>query len=196
MSINAVKYVVALGALFISALATAMPIEGQISLTGNVTFDQPIPNATTATISSVSVGAASAQTGVYAGLSGSNTTTTMVTPLVIDPASFIGPQPITGLWVVTDTGTGAVYSFDLTTVLANVQAPGFLNIYGVGVLHATGYDDTSGEWWFTAQGNVASVTFSSTSVPEPSVLALIGLMMLVFAARARRGVSRSMIPAL
>ncbi len=160
-------------ALSVTGLASAMPIQGQISLTGNVTFDQPIPNATVATITSVAVGDPTSQTGTYAGLNSTNSSATMVSPLAIDPATFIGPQSIPGLWVVTSGSN--TYSFDLTKVLSNTQSPGFLNIYGVGTLHATGYDDTSGEWWFTAQGNVASVTFSSTNVPEPSVLALIGI---------------------
>jgi len=80
--------------------------------------------------------------------------------------------------------------FKLTSIEIKAQGPGFLNLSGVGMFSATGYDDTVGMWDLSTQSVAGTqnpqVTFSAsssaampiTSVPEPATLGLLSLGLL------------------
>lgn len=73
--------------------------------------------------------------------------------------------------------------FKLTSINIHHQDSDFLNLSGVGVFSASGYDDTVGKWHFSTQSVAGSqnpqVTFSasvsSTDVTEPAALSLLSL---------------------
>jgi hypothetical protein len=91
--------------------------------------------------------------------------------------------PVTPLWTLTD-GVNTYY-FDLSSITSKTAT----KISGTGVLGATGFDNTVGLWTLTTQEGTTKMSFSSTSsVPEPGVLLLLGsgLAGLAFFGRFRR----------
>ena len=97
----------------------------------------------------------------------------------------IGGVPIAGLWSI------AGFSLDLTTMNVTQQTAATLGLQGVGVIKSTDplLDDTNGFWSFTANQAGANFTFSSsTAVPEPSVVLLLGagLLGMGFTRRMRK----------
>ncbi|MCP5246448.1 MAG: PEP-CTERM sorting domain-containing protein [Burkholderiales bacterium] len=94
--------------------------------------------------------------------------------------------PVAPLWTTT-TGTTGDFSFDLNTLYVDVQTATQVNLSGMGILHHPSFEDTKGTWTFTAN-SLGQGTFtwsSSNAVPEPSILALIGLGMLGFVGSRR-----------
>ena len=84
--------------------------------------------------------------------------------------------PVT-LW--TFTFASITYSFIMNDVVVDAQSDTLLHLLGTGVLTATGFDDTAGNWNYTSQDGGAGdyFTFSSSSsapVPEPGTLLLLG----------------------
>lgn len=84
--------------------------------------------------------------------------------------------PATPLWLATD-GVNT-FSFDLTTVVVDVfNVGGAVHLLGTGVLKATGFADTAGTWDYSSQ---TGLSFSSITVPEPGIAALIAIGLLGF----------------
>jgi len=177
------KTLIILGAVSLtvaSISAQAQPaITGGISFTGGATIDNPIPAATTFETffgpsgSGGPVVEAGAQTtGSYAGVPG-NTVANFDAPF--DFASPTLPFP---LW--SFTFGGASYSFQVTSVLIDSQAPGFIDIGGTGTGSITGYSGTPENWSITGTsvqpgGLTINIGSSANAVPEPSTLAFAGL---------------------
>ncbi|MDX1552969.1 MAG: PEP-CTERM sorting domain-containing protein [Marinobacter sp.] len=103
---------------------------------------------------------------------------------VVDHQSFaVGEAPAGPLW----SGNG--FSFELTDMNVVAQNDVVLGLSGQGTMSAEGFEDTPFLWSFSADaaGN-EEFAFSSTttSVPEPGTLSLLGLGLLSFGVARRR----------
>lgn len=94
---------------------------------------------------------------------------------------------IDNFWVIDG------FSFELMTVTVGfTNDPGsFLVLGGTGIISAAGFDDTVGAWSFTGDtSNGGTFSWSAgaatvAGVPEPGMLVLVGVGLLVFAGRKK-----------
>jgi VPDSG-CTERM motif len=150
------------GGLLAGMSSQAIPITGSIGLFGSYTLDTGDLGTATAFTSFPLVGASSG-TGTYTGVNSFGVT---MAPFTFNPFS----GSVMPLWTFT-VGT-TTYSFDLTSLTLDTQNSSTLILNGSGMLHVTGYDDTAGDWVFTANQSSGllkgAFTFSSSngSVPD------------------------------
>lgn len=181
------------GLLATREAAHAATILGQVNFTGTVVLDAPLATATAFTsFSNVLVDAG---TGDYAvpSLVPLNTAVS-ISAFTFQPFT----PPVAPLWTFSAGGTD--YSFELSTlaITRGILGPNnFLSLSGTGTARATGFDDTTGDFVFSAQQNIdavgTTVTFSvenvvpSMTVPEPGLGGLAGIALLAALGRRRRG---------
>ena len=143
--------------------AVATPITGSIAFNGAPNFNiLPIGSATgiiSYDSASVAVGQ---QTGIY-------TAVPDMTPVVFSPFAFSpATQAVNPLW--SFSSLGSTYSFSTTSMVAMYNsALKIWNIGGSGILRATGYDDTVGEWNFSAGQIGQSFYFGSAAAATSTV---------------------------
>jgi MYXO-CTERM domain-containing protein len=90
--------------------------------------------------------------------------------LMWDPSG----APYNPLWLHIGSGI----SFSLNTLNVDFRSANQINLSGTGVFRAGGFDDTDGDWNMTlnnTNGQATGTFSSSSSVPEPGLLALFGL---------------------
>jgi hypothetical protein len=155
--------------------AVGATILGQVSFTGTVTLDAPLATATAFT------GFSNVQVDVGNGDYAVPATVPVNTPVTITAFSFAPfTPPVAPLWNFSVGGTA--YTFDLSSLVVErttLAGNHFLSLSGLGVARITGFEDTLGDFAFTAQQAVGAVgttvTFSvenvvpSMTVPEPGV---------------------------
>lgn len=94
---------------------------------------------------------------------------------------FVGP--VTPLWSV-----GGL-QFNLTEITYVFQdptnLPNAVYLKGKGTLVGAGFAETTGLWNFAGTGGESTFGFSSTTVPEPTSLAMLGFGLLAFGASRR-----------
>jgi hypothetical protein len=162
----------------------AIPITGELSFDGTITFDSDIATATTITAFLNERVSALTQSGSYAPIP-DNTPVTFAEP--INFVSFSGP--LANLWQLSHGGLN--YSFTLNSLAIVFQGPGFLNLSGQGMAHITGFTDTPGVWRLTAQEGNQRFSFSASSavvgVPDGgATVMLLGAAVMTFAMVRRK----------
>jgi hypothetical protein len=156
-------FVVAMLMMATSAMAT--PIVGEINFAGVLTLvgGSSLDTATGIDFTNPCL-VMDAVTGIYSLIP----TFPTVTNATFTDFAF-STLPVIPLWTLTFSGV--TYDFDLSSITAITNT----SITGTGVLGATGYDDTLGVWTLTTQTGTSKMSFSSTSsVPEPGTLLLLG----------------------
>lgn len=180
------KQIVIAGALALAlcvapSIAGAAPFTGQVDYTGVHTPDNG--NLTLATQTVINFNFVVISNGAFAA-AGIN----MLDPLVhVSPFQF---RPFGGPYNPLWSHAGSGVSFRLDTLSIVSDFPNQLGLSGTGVFSGAGYDDTPGIWNMTLNNTTQMVTgsFSSSSsvVPEPAMLALLGFGLVGVARRYRR----------
>lgn len=157
--------------MMLTTSAWAIPITGTINFTGSEILTPAGADLLSAT--GINFGATQVEgfgVGTYAAIAADTPVT--FTDFTFKPASEIAP--IASFWTLTQLGT--TYSFDLDSLNIEFQSANFLNLLGEGVLHATGYDSTPGNWFYSSQdgGTAFSAESSPAPVPEPGTIVLLG----------------------
>jgi len=180
----------------ISLQVNAVPITGEIGMGGNfIAVDSNWAQTGTAAATGVdfepNLFIVSNSTGSFssASLIGS------IKDFQFDPVLGIndGSGGITPVTSITDFWTIDSFSFELTSVARGItnNPDNFLVLEGAGIITAAGFDATLGSWVFTGDttngGTFSWSAGSAAQVPEPGILALLGIGLIGF---ARRNINR------
>jgi len=176
---------------------TAMPITGEIGMGGNfiavdsswsatsinsatgINFnpDMFIVNSTTGSFSTVTSTTGTIQDFQFGAGTGSE--------LGIND----GSDGVTAVSSIIDFWAIDGFSFELTSVVKDFSTSSttFLDLDGTGIISGNGFDATLGAWSFTGDNTGGTFTWSagSSPVPEPAMLALMGIGLLGFAVSRR-----------
>jgi len=165
--------------LVVSKTAVAHPfMTGNIDIIGNaIVLDD---GGTPASATGINWGDLNAWPGdqrLVSSVTGSFSGSSLLSPATLQDFNFAG-LPVVPLWSVGG------FTFDLTSVNVDIFIKGsVLKLSGLGIISAAGYADTAGAWDYTSQ---SGLSFSSNTVPEPSIAALIGIGLLGFGFLSRR----------
>ena len=169
----------ALGGALLCQSANAAAITGGISLAGGPVTTDTGNLATATKITGFGVVVTTTASGSYSTVTpGTSVTTT--TGFTFNPS--LSPSPTPNVW--SFVFAGKTYAFDLYSIQTvaqgtDINGSQFLNISGTGILHITGFTDTTGSYIFTANQAGGTFSFSSSNgaqVPDGGfTLAFLGL---------------------
>jgi VPDSG-CTERM motif len=179
-TILAVLAVGLLSCTLFSQRAHAIPITGEIDMSGTAFLDNVFLGLATKTTGYGAISVGGIPTGSFAGTAGDSVTWT-----TFGWAPFFSSGH---LWTFTDAGTGFTYSFDLSGDTIMHQDNMFLNLLGTGTVSITGngspYDTTTATWSFTISNpdggphSNFAFTFANSQTTTPdggSAVALLGI---------------------
>lgn len=187
---NFTKLLVAAALCTLSSVASAVPIVGSIAFSAapgaswTPTGGTGIANATGVSFTAGVSGFEAQVTNVGAAPNGY--AGTLGADVAFSDFTFAPLTPPTTLWSFT-SGVNT-YTFEMTTVVIELQNSGALTLTGNGLANITGFDETDGTWRLSLD-NIGSVfSFSSTAAaaPEPGLALLLGTGLIGF------GVARKM----
>jgi hypothetical protein len=169
--------------------AQAQPtITGEISFSGGATLDGLLNTATAYTAIFGPGGPGTGDPLVNSGATYSYASVPVDTPVRFTPFTF-NPAPASPFELWSFSFGGSTYSFDVTSVVVYLpRSSTFLNLYGNGTAHITGFAPTSATWSISDTGSSGPVfSFGNVVVvPEPSAAALV-LVLGSITLIARRG---------
>ena len=185
---KALNKVVAAGALAVlSTGANAAFIDGTISFTfeGQWLEYDGAPDINIGTADGVDVigdiARVNTATGDFSIISAGTVSGEVATFNDFDFNPFSATNP---LWSVTDiiNGSGDTFSFVVDVINIVTQNNTFLELTGLGTVSGTGFEDTIASWTFTASDSssqqlIIAMQSTTTTVPEPAMLGLLGLGM-------------------
>ncbi|MFT6347430.1 MAG: hypothetical protein ACJAYB_000418 [Psychromonas sp.] len=159
--------------LFASGTASAVMIDGVISIAGNATTTYAGGEIASVTFNDQWVGIA---TGDFLanGVTPLVTSVTFGSTVTMNDITAPITLPIYPLWLVEG------FRFDLVNIVANIVNAGGATLNGNGTMSHAGFEDTFYTWVFTTQVGNDETTFSARSVPAPAGAALLGLGLLGF----------------
>ena len=170
----------ALGAVLAASapLAFATPIDGQISITGNDSFNT---SSVTFVQNSGAVGISSGSLATFTG----NNPVALISGFTYSTAGALA----TPLQIFSTTEGGSTLAYYLTSIVTGVDAPtnlgggitvNDLRVTGMGYFTLTGYDQTTATFDLSSESGITpTISFSDTSfavaaTPEPNSLLLMG----------------------
>jgi len=157
--------------MMLTTSAWAIPITGTINFTGSELLTPGGSTLLSATGLDFRGSQVEGQgTGTYAAIAADTPVT--FSDLTFKPSTEL--TPMESFWTLTYLDKS--YSFDLNAINVEFQSTHFLNLLGEGVLHATGFDATPGNWFYSSQdgGTAFSAESSPAPIPEPGTVVLLG----------------------
>lgn len=181
--------IVLLGA---ASAVSAIPITGEIGMGGNFKAVDSNWNATSTDLATgidfdPNLFIVNSATGSFSSVGAIGN----IKDFQFDPSLGLndGFGGVTAVSSITDFWSIDGFSFELTSVvkLASSTAT-FLDLEGTGIISGNNFDATMGSWSFTGENDGSTFTWSAGStqtVPEPAILALMGIGLMGFAVSRR-----------